>query len=74
MAKEKILRPDSHKTKSMLNMASRIETELRAIIDSEQIQRQNAQNAAQKLFDERMKLALEAMDVEHINKAKQGIR
>lgn len=33
-----------------------------------------AQTAAQALFDDRMRLELEAMDVEHINNGKQGIR
>lgn len=33
-----------------------------------------AQQAAQALYDDRIRTALEQMDVEHINRGKQGIR
>ena len=74
MAREKMNRPDSGQIKSMVEIAARIDTRLREVMDSEPTQRRAAQEAAQNLFDDRMRCALEAMDVEHINKAKQGIR
>lgn len=74
MAKEKAIRPDSQHTKTLLETASRIDTRLREAMDSEPVQRRAAQDAAQALFDQRMRSALEEMDIEHINRAKQGIR
>ena len=74
MAKEKLLRPDPSYTKYMIEQASRIDSRLKIVIDSELVQRQEAQRAATALYEEQLRLALEAMDVEHINKAKQGIR
>ena len=74
MAKEKAIRPDSQRTKTLLETASRIDTRLREAMDSEPVQRRAAQDAAQALFDQRMRSALEEMDIEHINRAKQGIR
>lgn len=74
MAKEKYARPDSRNTKAMIKVASRIDARLREIMDAEAAQRRSAQDAAQNLFEARIRCALEAMDIEHINKAKQGIR
>lgn len=74
MAKEKMARPDSQMLKNMTALASRIDGRLKEIIDMEPSQRRNAQASAQALFDDRMRLALEDMDIEHVNKAKQGIR
>ena len=74
MGKDKILRPDSGTVKAMMETASRIDAKLRQICDSEDAQRRRAQEAAQRLYDDRIREALETMDVEHINKGKQGIR
>ena len=74
MAKEKAIRPESQHTKTLLETASRIDTRLREAMDSEPVQRRAAQDAAQALFDQRMRSALEEMDIEHIHRAKQGIR
>ena len=74
MGKEKTLRPDSGSVKAMMETVSRIDGELQQICVSEDSQRRNAQEAAQRLYDDRIREALEAMDVEHINKGKQGIR
>ncbi|MBQ8164820.1 MAG: DEAD/DEAH box helicase [Clostridia bacterium] len=74
MANEKLNRPNSNKIKSMIENAARIDARLREIIESEHIQRSTAQEAAQNLFDERVRSELESMDIEHINRAKQGIR
>lgn len=74
MVKEKRIRPDSQNTRAMIDMASRIDSRLKTIIDAEPSMLRAAQNAAQNLFEERVRGELEAMDIEHINKAKQGIR
>ena len=74
MGKEKILRPDSGTVKAMMETASRIDAKLQQIAASEDPQRRRAQEAAQRLYDDRIREELEAMDVEHINKGKQGIR
>lgn len=74
MAKEKLTRPDAQDTKRMIEMAARIDGRLKAVLDEEAIQRQAAQQAAQSLYNHRIRETLEDMDIEHINKAKQGIR
>ena len=74
MAKEKILRPDSAAVKAMITLATHIDAGLLAMQNSEKEQRRAAQQAAQKLYDDRIQKALEQMDVEHINRGKQGIR
>ena len=74
MGKEKILRPDSGAVKAMMETASWIDAKLQQIANSEDPQRRRAQEAAQRLYDDRIREELEAMDVEHINKGKQGIR
>lgn len=74
MAKEKIQRPDASEIQALLRAASQTDTQLKTIIDAEPIQRRSAQTSAQALYDARVKTALEEMDVEHINKGKQGIR
>lgn len=74
MAKEKIARPDSKHIQALIRTAAQTDTELKNIMDGEPVQRQGAQAAAQALFEAKVKSALEEMDVEHINKGKQGIR
>ena len=74
MGKEKILRPDSGRLKAMMDTAARIDGKLLEICSSEDSQRKAAQEAAQRLYDRRVQQALEDMDVEHINKGRQGIR
>lgn len=74
MTKERRNRPDSEHARSMIAAADRIDKRLKAILDSESVQYQAARNAAQALFDEHLRQALEKMDVEHINKARQGLR
>jgi len=74
MGKEKITRPDSALVKAMLETAVRIDAKLQEVCASEEAQRRSVQKAAQKLQEDRLREALEQMDVEHINKAKQGIR
>ena len=74
MGKERILRPDSGTVKAMMETASRIDAKLQQIAASEEPQRRKTQEAAQRLYDDRIREELEAMDVEHINKGKQGIR
>lgn len=74
MEKEKMLKPDSVAVKAMMETASQIDAKLQAICASEESHRRCAQAAAQKLYDDRIRKALEQMDVEHINKGKLGIR
>jgi len=74
MGKEKIVRPDSETVKSMMDTVSMIDAKLQTISSSEDEHRKSAQKAAQTLYDTRIREALEEMDIEHINKGKQGIR
>lgn len=46
----------------------------KSIVDSESNERETVRVKAQALFDDRFKTALEAMEVEHLSKGKQGIR
>ena len=74
MAKEKILRPEATAVKALIAEATRIDAGLLAIEKTESLQRRAAQQAAQALYDNRIRKALEEMDIEHINRSKQGIR
>ena len=74
MAKEKIWRPDATAVKEMIAEATRIDAGLLAVEKTESVQRRAAQQAAQALYDDRIRKSLEGMDVEHINRSKQGIR
>ena len=74
MKTEKINRPDSGTVKAMIEVANRIDAKLQEVLSSEDLQRRAAQEAAQRLYDDRIRKALEEMDVEHINNGKQGIR
>ena len=74
MGKEKILRPEAAEIKQMIAEATRIDAGLLALQNTEKEQRRTAQQAAQALYDDRIRKALEQMDVEHINNGKQGIR
>ena len=74
MAKDKLTRPDAQNIKAMIEVASRIDARLKEIANSEAAQRLAAQTAAQALYDETLRQALEEMEIDHINKAKQGIR
>ena len=71
MGNEKILRPD---VKNMMAAASRIDSKLQEVSGSADAYRRAAQDAAQQLYDDRLRKELEKMDVDHINNAKQGIR
>ena len=74
MGKEKILRPESGAVKEMIAEATRIDAGLLAMQSTEKEHRRAAQQAAQALYDDRIRKALEEMDIEHINRGKQGIR
>lgn len=71
---QKIQRPDGARVKELIVAAQRVDQRLREVVSSETQQRTAAQTAAQALFQDRLRAALEGMDVEHINKGKQGIR
>ena len=74
MATEKILRPETGLVKQLIAEATRIDAGLLAMQSTEKEHRRAAQQAAQALYDDRIRKALEEMDVEHINRGKQGIR
>ena len=74
MANEKIQRPDAGMVRSMIDSASRIDGKLQQVHLSEEAHRRAAQQAALQLYNDRIRKALEQMDVEHINNGKQGIR
>ena len=74
MEKEKVLRPESSEVKAMIAEASRIDSGLRAMQDTEKKHRAALQQAAEALYNDRIQSALEEMDIEHINRGKQGIR
>lgn len=71
---EKLNRPDSRYVKSMLEMAKKTDARLDEIVNDEASYRDQAQSAAQRFYEERLQQTLESMEVEHLNKAKQGIR
>ena len=74
MGNQKVSRPDKAAVKAMMETAARIDGKLQEMGASEALHRRDAQTAAQGLHDDRMRKALESMDVEHINNGKQGIR
>lgn len=74
MAKEKLVRPEGKQLKAMIETALRIDEKLQQVMSSEALHRKAAQKAAQQLYDGRIRAALEEMDVDHINRGKQGIR
>lgn len=74
MAKEKIVRPDAGKVKAMVAQAAGIDARAQQICASKDAQWQAVRAAAGRLYDGRIRAALEEMDVEHINNGKQGIR
>jgi len=74
VGKEKILRPGSAEVKTMITEAIRIDAGLQTMQNSDKNHRRIAQQAAQALYDDRIQKALEQMDVEHINRGKQGLR
>jgi len=74
MAKEKLIRPDSEKTKTMIARAEFLDMRLGAIAGAEESLHTAVRGAASALFEDRVQKALTAMEVEHLNKARQGIR
>lgn len=66
-----ISRPDA---KTLIAKANAQLAGFKAVIDSEGTERESVRLKAQALFDDRLKTALEAMEVEHLSKGKQGIR
>ncbi|MBR6649877.1 MAG: DEAD/DEAH box helicase family protein [Clostridia bacterium] len=74
MEDKKIVKPDVKLAKELINEASAIDAKLYALRDSERQQRREAQSFATKLYEERINEMLRNMDVDHVNKSKQGIR
>ncbi len=69
-----IKRPESSLVKELITRANSQLTDFKAIVDSEHAEREAVRVKAQALFDDRLKTALETMEVEHLSKGKQGIR
>lgn len=67
-------RPDSSLVKELTSKANAQLAGFKSVIDSESNEREVVRVKAQALFDDRLKTALEAMEVEHLSKGKQGIR
>ncbi len=74
MEKEKVLRPESAEVKALIAEALRVDSGLRAMQDTDKKHHIALQQAAEALYNDRIQSALEEMDIEHINKGKQGIR
>ena len=74
MAKEKQIRPDSEKVKAMIARVEFLDMRLGAIAGSEESLHTAVRGGASALFEDRVQKALTAMEVEHLNKARQGIR
>lgn len=74
MAKEKQSRPEASYVRAMMDASVRIDGKLREIAESEQLQRKTAQHCAKLLREGRLRRELENMDIEQINRSKQGIR
>ena len=71
MANEKLSRPN---VKALLSAANDADARLYAIGRQEEVLRTHAMEAAQALYEERVRRTLEQMDIEQIGKSRQGIR
>jgi len=67
-------RPASADVKAMIAEATRMDAALHTLQNTDTAQRKAAQQAAQALYADRMRSALEQMEVEHINRGKLGLR
>lgn len=67
----KIERPDVN---NLISLAKAQLAGFKNIVDSESKEIEAVRLCAQNLFDDRLKTALQAMEVEHLSKGKQGIR
>ena len=67
-------KPDRGQIKSLVKRATDLDAAYKKLIDSESGQIVQVRKAAQALYDDRLKSALETMDTEHLSKGKQGIR
>lgn len=71
MANEKLSRPE---VKTLLAAAAEADARLCALSRREAAHRAAAMQAAQALYEERVRRTLEQMDIEQVNKSRQGIR
>ena len=67
-------KPDRGQIKSLVKRATDLDAAYKKLIDSGSGQIVQVRKAAQALYDDRLKSALETMDTEHLSKGKQGIR
>lgn len=74
MGKETIIRPDKNTVQALIRQAKRIDTGLQYIVYGIEVAEHGAKEAAQALYALRLRQTLEQMDVEQLNKSKQGLR
>lgn len=74
MASEKLQRPDPSYVSNLIQFAQSTDARFLSYAGSESAHWQAAMQAANALFEHRVQLALAEMDVEQVNKGKQGIR
>lgn len=71
MAREKLIRPE---IRQLLNAAAQADAQMQTLSAAGDGLRTAAQTAAQALYKQRVRQALQEMDIEQVNKSKQGIR
>lgn len=74
MRGERQSKADEERVKALIRQAQQLDQQLKTMADAGKKQQSAAQKAAQAVYDERVRKALENMDIEQINKSKQGIR
>jgi len=74
MSVKKLVRPNADASRKMIVTASGILSRLQQIDAAGQEHKATVQRTADLLFAQRVRHTLEAMDVEHINRARKGLR
>ena len=74
MAKETLTRPDKDLVQEQIKKAKQIDTGLQYIVSAHESVQYGATEAAQALYNHRLRRTLEEMDIEQLNKSKQGLR
>lgn len=71
---EKVTRPESAAVKQTTAAALQADGQLKAILDARASQQAAVRAAAQGVFDARLRDALQEMDIQQLNKGRQGLR
>ena len=74
MAKETLTRPNKDLVQEQIKKARQIDTGLQYIVSAHESVQYGATEAAQALYNHRLRRTLEEMDIEQLNKSKQGLR